>query len=232
MGFRVFSFQPAAYVGNERRWAGDYHQLTDDDVWAEVERGVGTRLPYSALQVGDARCNRSTWGLWVGDRYVPVLDDRDPGDLRARDAFLAAFPGTFLFTSRPLAVARIVRTLLSRPGLVPLALAWAVRLVRRAGGPWALRHGVHPTTYVLHSFMDARDVAPAWDLLQRGVVADDPVVRATQERLQACAYGMAHPERDEIVPGCVQHSRLDPGENPHLAAKLPKGRRQLLLAPD
>lgn len=76
-------------------------------------------------------------------------------------------------------------------------------------------------TYVMPSFMDAADVAPAWDLLQRGVRATDPKLLATQERLQACAYGMAHPEDGEIVPACVQHSVLDEAENDSLGALLP-----------
>ena len=52
-------------------------------------------------------------------------------------------------------------------------------------------------------------------------MATDPRLRAAQERLQACAYGMAHPERDEIVPACVQHSVLDEQENRRLATLLP-----------
>jgi hypothetical protein len=35
------------------------------------------------------------------------------------------------------------------------------------------------------------------------------------------AYGMAHPERDAIVPACVQHSVLDEQENVRLATLLP-----------
>jgi hypothetical protein len=225
LGYRVFSFQPAAHVGNQRRWDQDYRTMTDDDVWAEIQRGVGTRLPYRALEMGDVRCNRATWGLWVGDRYVPVLDDTDPGDLRTRDAFLRAFPGNFLFVSRPVMVARIARTVVAHWRDIPSALAWASRFVRRAGGPLALRARVHPTTYVMHSFMDAADVAPAWQLLQRGEVADDPRIRATQERLQACAYAMGHPETNQIVPACVQHGVLDPAENTQLAVLLPIRRR-------
>ena len=76
-------------------------------------------------------------------------------------------------------------------------------------------------TYVVHSFMDAADVAPAWRLLQEGRVADDPGVLATQERLQACTYAMAHPETGELVPACVQHSVLDPAENEQLRRLLP-----------
>jgi hypothetical protein len=232
MGFRVFSFQPAAHVGNNRRWTHDFRTISDDEVWQQVERGVGTRLPHRALQMGDERCNRTTWGVWIGERYIPVLDDRDARDLRARDAFLAAAPRNLMFASRPVAAARIARTLAARPADLAVGLSWAARLVRRAGGLTALRRGVHPTTYVMHSFMDARDVAPAWELLRRGEIADDPVLRATQERLQACSYGMAHPETDQIVPACVQHGVLDPAENAHLARLLPKGRRTLPLVTD
>ena len=46
-------------------------------------------------------------------------------------------------------------------------------------------------------------------------------MRATQERLQACTYAMAHPETGELVPACVQHSVLDPGENASLRELLP-----------
>jgi hypothetical protein len=98
--------------------------------------------------------------------------------------------------------------------------SWALRFARRLGVR-ALTGQVHPTTYVMHSFMDAADVAPAWDLLQRGVRATDPKMLATQERLQACAYGMAHPDRGEIVPACVQHSVLDEAENADLSRLLP-----------
>ena len=72
LGFRMFSFQPAAYVGNEHRWREGFRAMTDDDVWARIEDGAGTRLPYRALQFGDIRCNRTTWGVFVGDRYVPA----------------------------------------------------------------------------------------------------------------------------------------------------------------
>jgi hypothetical protein len=52
-------------------------------------------------------------------------------------------------------------------------------------------------------------------------MSDDPRIRATQERLQACAYAMAHPDDDLIVPACVQHSVLDPLEIAALRQELP-----------
>jgi hypothetical protein len=95
-------------------------------------------------------------------------------------------------------------------------------LVRRTGGlRTLLRHGVRPVSFVVHQFMDAADVAPAWELMQRGETATDPRVLAAQERLAACHYAMAHPETGELVPACVQHCVLDPVENVELRRLLP-----------
>jgi hypothetical protein len=69
--------------------------------------------------------------------------------------------------------------------------------------------------------MDAADVKPAWELLQRGVTSEEPRIRETQERLSACIYEMAHPEDGTLVPACVQHGLLDPGENATLRTLLP-----------
>jgi hypothetical protein len=221
MGFRMFAFQPAALVGDERRWKEDYRALTAEAVWAEIERGAGARLPWQVIQVGDARCNRTAWGLQVGDRWIPVLDDRVPADLRARDAFFAHFAGVDTGATRPLLAVRLVRLAARHPTIVPLGLRWVGRLLRRAGVWRLLRHGARPLTFVMHSFMDAADVRPAWELLQRGQRSHDPRIRATQERLAACSYAMAHPETGELVPACVQHGVLDPAENSALRRLLP-----------
>jgi hypothetical protein len=222
-GWRMFSFQPAAYVGDDRRWSEGFRTVTDDAVWAEVSRGAGHEtLPYRAVQFGDLRCNRATWGAWVGDRYVPIVDENDPADLGARDLFFATVPGPVRFEPNPaLKALRLVRYLVANPAVVPVALRYARRFVRRAGGWRALRHGVRPMTFAMHSFIDAALVAPAWTLLQRGETAADPDVAAAQERLAACVYTMGHPETGDLVPACVQHSLLDPEENRRLAVALP-----------
>jgi hypothetical protein len=96
------------------------------------------------------------------------------------------------------------------------------RFVRRAGGPLAVRRNPpRAITYVMHSFMDAEDVKPAWEGLRRGEMSEDPGIRATQERLQACSYAMAHPDSGELVPACAQHGVLDPLENLRLQEVLP-----------
>ena len=226
-GWRMFSFQPAAYVGNDSRWTEGFRSVTDDDVWHAIETGVGRSLPYQALQFGDTRCNRTTWGFFAGERYVPLLDEDDREDLAARDAFLANLPGNYLAESNTFVkTARIVRLLVRHPHLIGVAARFGVRLARRSGGLRALRSGVRPVTFVMHSFIDAAVVAPAWELLQRGERATEPEVLAAQERLEACVYSMAHPETGRIVPACVQHSLLDPDENRDLAQHLPLPRRR------
>ncbi len=222
LGFGMASFQPAAHVGNAKRWREDYRGLTIDDVWAQLEAGAGTRLPWRHLQMGDTRCNRSAYGVVAGGRWFPWLDDRDARDLQARDRFLSAFGGMD-FDRPPATLAlAIARVLAGHPRVAGTAAGWAVRLVRRVGARRLL--GGHPRsfTFVVHAFMDAEVVRPAWDALERGETADDPHVRAAQERLQGCSYAMAHPEEGRTVPACVQHAILDPAENLRLLARLPQ----------
>jgi hypothetical protein len=76
-------------------------------------------------------------------------------------------------------------------------------------------------TFVVHAFMDTDVVRPAWDALERGETAEDPAIRAAQQRLQTCSYAMAHPDQDRVVPACVQHAVLDPQENARLKRLLP-----------
>ncbi|MDP1846482.1 MAG: hypothetical protein Q8K79_01720 [Solirubrobacteraceae bacterium] len=227
MGFRMFSFQPAAYLGNESRWKDDLRAFDNDAVWRRIEQGAGARLHFRAEQVGDVRCNRTAHGLHVGRRYATLLDEDDPRDARALHDFLAAFGGMdFADGGAPLRAVRTLRAITRHPAVLPSGTRWALRLAARAGGVRALRRSPpQAVTYVMHAFMDARDVTPAWELLQRGETSDDPRIRATQERLQACSYAMAHPESGTLVPACAQHAVLDPLENLRLQELLPLARR-------
>jgi hypothetical protein len=221
MGFSMLSFQPAAFVGNPARWREDFHAVSIDAVWSEIERGAGTRLPWRHLQMGDQRCNRSAYGVLAGGRWTAVLDDCDPRDLRARDAFLDTFGGMDFDRSRAIVAVAVARVLARHPRVLPLVVAWASRFARRVGPMRLLRGRPRAFTFVVHAFMDADVVRPAWEALERGEVATDAAVRAAQERLQACSYAMAHPDEGRLVPACVQHSVLDPQENALLARMLP-----------
>ncbi len=221
MRFGMMSFQPAAYVGNPNRWKDRFNEISMDAVWREVERGVGTRLPWAHLQMGDARCNRSAYGVLAGGRWTPLLDDADPRDLAVRDAFLDAFGGADFDRPRVALAGTVSRVLARRPVLVAVGARWAGRFARRAGMRRLLLGRPRSLTFVVHAFMDARVVRPAWEAMERGEIAEDPEVRAAQERLQACSYAMAHPEEGRLVPACVQHSVLDPRENLRLVELLP-----------
>jgi hypothetical protein len=236
MGFNMFSFQPAAFLGDERRWAEDYSSLDPDYIWSKVEEGAGAHLAYEVFQTGDVRCNRTAVGFYVGERWYPVLDCDDAADLAARDAFFTHLGGVHWNAPLPLLVVRLARALASYPRLGPQALAWLYRAGRRAGGGRRVltavaRRELVPMTFVMHRFMHAEDVAPAWQLLERGELSDDPRLRETQERLQACFYAMAHPESERLVPACVQHAVLDPAENRDLRQLLPLPRRRSTATP-
>jgi len=222
-GFGLFSFQPAAFIGDDRRWHEGYRDTTGDDVWSQIEAGAGTRLPFRALQIGDERCNRTTYGFYVGASYFPLLDDQDPRDLHVRDVFYRYLGGVSFSGTRPLLLAgKLLRVLLRQPSIAVVFGGWAARMTAKVGLRTLPRHrSIRPVTFVMHSFMDAAVVAPAWDALQRGETSDDPAVVACQQRLQACSYAMAHPETGELVPACVQHGVLDPGENAALRTLLP-----------
>ncbi|HEY4007616.1 MAG TPA: hypothetical protein VGM60_20875 [Pseudonocardia sp.] len=222
MGYGMFSFQPAAFVGDERRWRESYQKLTGDAVWQRIEAGAGATLDYRVVQNGDPRCNRTAYGFYVGERWHPFLDGSDPRDLAIRDAYFRYLGPMPLGGVPPALLAiRLARRVLRHPQMIGVAAGWLVRAARRVGPAELLRHGMRPVTFVMHQFMDAADVAPAWELMQQGITSDDPCLRETQERLAACHYEMAHPEDGTLVPACVQHSVLDPAENVELRRLLP-----------
>ena len=223
LGYSMLSFQPAAYLGDSRRWREDLREVTPDAVWSQIEQGIGARLPWQAVQFGDPRCNRTAFGWRIGSRWVPLLDDTDPRDLALRDWFYQRLGGMQVGgTPAVVLVPRLARALAGNLDAVPMLIGWVRRAVRRSGGLAAVtRHRIRPLTLVMHMFMDAAEVAPAWELLERGEMSQDPAVRATQERLQACSYAMAHPASGRLVPACAQHSVLDPQENVELRMLLP-----------
>ncbi|MEA2300946.1 MAG: hypothetical protein QOE44_1481 [Solirubrobacteraceae bacterium] len=221
-GFRMFSFQPAAFIGNPARWKDEYRSFSTAEVWREIERGAGGRLHPDALHIGDTRCNRTAYGGYVGDRYWPLLDEDDERDARMLDSFIAAFGGMDTAVNPFVLAARLLRGSARHPRVLPRAVGWAGRAVGRMGGPAALaRARPRAMTFVMHSFMDARLVKPAWAALERGETHEDPEIRETQERLRACSYAMAHPADGRLVPACAQHSVLDPEENRELGLRLP-----------
>ncbi|MEW1808326.1 hypothetical protein [Pseudarthrobacter sp. NPDC080039] len=227
MPYDMLSFQPAAYIGDDRRWSENFEEITIDAVWSRIEEGAGHSIPWQGTQFGDTRCNRTAVALSTGSTLTALLDPDDPRDLAARDRLLKHHGGMF-FGGTPAWIvgAKILRALLAHLDDLPVIVSFGRRLVRRAGGPVSVasaawRRELSFKTFVVHNFMDAADVAPAWALMERGVTSDDPEIRETQERLGSCMYAMSHPETGQLVPACVQHSTLDAAENAGLRKMLP-----------
>ncbi|MDQ6752598.1 MAG: radical SAM domain-containing protein [Actinomycetota bacterium] len=227
MPYDMLSFQPAAYIGDDRRWTPDFGEVTIDAVWSRIEAGAGQALPWQGTQFGDPRCNRTSVGVRIGTGFTPLLDPEDPEDLATRDRVLAHFGGMFFGgTPKTVVTVKVVRALLGHLEDVPVLIRFAARMLGRAGGlrrvaTAAYRRQLSFKTFVVHNFMDAAEVKPAWELMERGVVSEDPKIRETQERLGSCMYAMSHPETGRLVPACVQHSVLDQTENAGLRKMLP-----------
>ena len=174
----MMSFQPAALIGDERRWPKGHHGLGIDEVWARLEAGLGQRLPWEALQFGDRRCNRTAFGAMVGSRWVPLLDPASPADLAVRDLFLRHYGALDLDASHPgRTAATLMRAVARRPWDLLPALGWVARAVRRAGGPARLVRrltaaGSSSMTFVVHAFMDADLVTSAVAPPPRGRPSD------------------------------------------------------------
>ena len=227
MRFDMMSFQPAAFIGDERRWKEDFDEVTIDDVWDRIEEGAGQKLPWQATQFGDPRCNRTTAGVYVNGRFAAFLDPDEPKDLALRDRILDHFGG-MIFGGLPAYVLafKLVRALTAHPADIPPLVGLARRIFKRSGGfartvRAACGGRLKFKTFVVHNFMDAAEVQPAWDLMEQGITSDDPKLKETQERLGACIYTMSHPETGQLIPACVQHSVLDPQENVELRKLLP-----------
>lgn len=227
MPFDMMSFQPAAFVGDNRRWRESFKDVTIDDVWEQIQEGLGTLLPWQAIQFGDPRCNRTCVVIKMDGVIVPILDPEAPEDLLARDRFLAHFGGViFGGVSIAILTVKLLRVLARYPGDLVVFSRYLRRVILRAGGGRKvtraiMKRKIEFKTFVVHKFMDAAEVAPAWELMEAGIEATDPKVKEIQERLAACTYSMSHPETGRLLPACVQHSVLDPAENIALRKLLP-----------
>jgi hypothetical protein len=227
MPYDMLSFQPAAFIGDDRRWKEDFTEVRIDDVWERIEAGAGQKLPWQGIQFGDPRCNRYTTGLSAAGRFAVLIDPEVAADTAARDRLLAHHGGmSFGGRNRFLTGVRVLRAVLRHPADVSVVMGVGRRVVARAGGVRAVWRAWRDKTlgvksFVVHNFMDASVVVPAWALMERGQVSEDPAVREAQERLGACMYSMSHPETGRLVPACTQHSVLDPAANVELRRLLP-----------
>lgn len=122
----------------------------------------------------------------------------------------------------PVLAVKLARVIARHPSVAVTFIGWLDRMLGKVGiGRLVRHHRIRPVTFVMHSFLDAADVAPAWQAIQAGTMSAEPRALTAQQRLPACSYAMAHPETGQLVPACVQHSVLDPAENATLRQVLP-----------
>ena len=135
MGFRMFSFQPAAFIGNTNRWKHDYREFSTDEVWRQIEAGAGARLHWNAFQIGDPRCNRTAYGAYCGDRYVRAARRGRPARRRVRSTTSSRRSAGMDFVApRRAGAARWCAGWRATRGRCGAALGWARRFAARAGG--------------------------------------------------------------------------------------------------
>jgi hypothetical protein len=215
--------QPAAFVGDRARWKDEFRAFTTDELWAQDggRRGAGacTRTP------SPSATTLQPHGLRLLRRLAlrPALDEDDESDARALDASSPRSAAWTVAVPRALLAAKLA----ARPG----PASGSARRVSRAGrgassraraacarcGPTPARADLRRAR--LHG-RRGRATPPG----SSSSAASDrrtPAILATQERLQACSYAMAHPEDGTLVPACAQHAVLDPLENARLARELP-----------
>ena len=195
-----------------------------DAVWAQIERGAGTRLDFRALRDRRRAVQPDHLRLLRRRRWFPFLDDRDPRGPR-RFAMCSSATSAGSASPAPLCPASRPRWRAWWPATRPPQCGPRWRPAPHApsgcGGCCATGRGSRPVTFVMHYFMDADGRRPGLAADATGGAAATRGPRETQERLAACHYAMAHPETGTLVPACVQHGVLDPGENAALRTLLP-----------
>ncbi len=212
MGFRMMAFQPSAAIGNPKRWQDNLSDNMADMVWALIEQGAGRSLPFQLMQSGDVRCNRTVWGVFIGDSYFPLFETDSQTDIRACQSFREMGEhGMELYRPDMPWLSGIVflRALLHRWEWFCSFAKWGGRFIHRVGFLKLLLNTIQPMTFVMHNFMDAETVSEAMHWNEKQAWSPAPKIRAAQERLKACIYSMAHPESKQLVPACVQHGLLD-----------------------
>ena len=71
MGYQMLSFQPAASVGDDRRWSQGMSTVSIDDVWERIQQGMRRPVPWQAMQFGHPACNRTAYGASSGTAGYP-----------------------------------------------------------------------------------------------------------------------------------------------------------------
>jgi molybdenum cofactor biosynthesis enzyme MoaA len=148
---RTASFQLQADIGRGIQGARG-QAITSATAVAQIERGAGTPLQFSASLVGHPACSRYAMCLAANGSLYNAFDD-----LRLVAALQCATVGVQFDRAHPTVTARrLAYWLCGHPAFLPSVLGW---LARKA---WAMREDlvrsrgrVRTLSFVIHNFMDA-----------------------------------------------------------------------------
>ncbi|WP_237657876.1 radical SAM protein [Burkholderia glumae] len=180
---RTVSFQLQADIGRGiLRARGP--TITPDTVAAQIEKGAGTTITFSASLIGHPSCNRYAMSIAANGNLHDGFDD--PSFVAAMQSATAA---VVFDRTRPAATAcGLIAWFAGHPALWLRALSWTARKV------WAMRKDifatgarVHTLSFIIHNFMDT--------------------ARLEEDRIRACAFKVATSEGP--VSMCLHNARRD-----------------------
>lgn len=194
--FRILSLQPQAAVG---RTSKATYSVTADQVWRQVEAGVGQSLNPYPFEFGHRACTRLTLLLLVdtGQRHfrIEAVRRNSVQDAKLMQQFLDDFRGVVINDrSKFQRLKALLPVLIRRPQwfvrltLYGMRRMWQDRrliaaIVGSLRNPFRIR--IRPFCIVVHAFMSAAEMAT-----DKG-----------RERLQACAFKV--PYRGQMVSMCA-----------------------------
>ncbi|MBF6989465.1 radical SAM protein [Cupriavidus sp. IK-TO18] len=180
---RTASFQLQADIGRGVQGARG-QAITPETAAAQIERGAGTPLQFSASLIGHPSCSRYGMCLAANGNLYNAFDD-----LQLVAALQRATAGVVFDRTRPTATARrLAYWLCGHPVFWAPVMRW---LTRKA---WAMREDlvrsrgrVHTLSFVIHNFMDAS--------------------KLEADRIEACAFKVI--TADGPMSMCLHNARRD-----------------------
>jgi len=149
---RTASFQLQADTGRGTQ-LGRADSIDNRTVWAQIERGLGTRLQRNASLVGHPQCSGYGMSLICNGKAIDLFHDAQAvGRLQALTARVPFERGTARAT---------LIALLRQPFRSSRALAWLLRLLAPHGRSLLASRGrLHSLSFVTHNFMHSHALDP------------------------------------------------------------------------
>ena len=180
---RTVSFQSQADTG---RGIADKRAeiITQETVWKQIEKGLGTPLNHEAVRTGHKKCNRYGMTVVTNNRAYDLFSNSDLiGDLQASTSNI-----TFDRKHKWRTTAKIIGWAFSNPKYILPIAAWGFDVLKQIKKDLILNKGkVNTLSFFSHSFMDACNL--------------------DQERIDACVFKTM--TKDGPVSMCAHNANRD-----------------------